>query len=220
MGKLLYLATPLHKKTPRKYIDRMVDEKVLCMKKAKEYGVDYWDGDRRFGYGGYRYDGRWKVVAEGLIKEYGLTNESSVLDVGCGKGFLLYEIRQLLPGCKVVGFDSSSYGIENAKEEIKDNLFRFKAQDAYPFGDGQFDLAISLGTLHNLKIYELETALKEIKRVSKNSYVMLESYRNEEELFNLQCWALTCESFFSTQEWIWLYNKFGYTGDYEFIYFE
>ena len=83
-----------------------------------------------------------------------------------------------------------------------------------------FDLVISLTTLHNLRVFELQTALQEIERVGKNKYVMLESYRNELELFNLECWALTAESFFDTAEWIWLYNHFGYTGDYEFIYFE
>ena len=42
----------------------------------------------------------------------------------------------------------------------------------------------------------------------------------ELELFNLECWALTAESLFHTEEWIWLYKEFGYNGDYEFIYFE
>ena len=81
-------------------------------------------------------------------------------------------------------------------------------------------LVISLGCLHNLKIFELAVALKEIERVSKKSYIMLESYRNDRELFNLQCWALTCESFFDLDEWIWIYDHFVYTGDYEFIFFE
>jgi len=221
MGKLLNIVTPLHKMTARKYIDRMVDEKVHCMLKAKEYEADYWDGDRRYGYGGYRYmEGRWKPVAEGLIETYNLTNESKVLDVGCGKGFLLYEIKLLLPGIELTGFDISIHGLSDAKEEIHDNLFRYRAQDRYPYGDNHFDLVISLGCIHNLRIFELETAVKEIERVGKHKYVMVESYRNEEEQFNLQCWALTCESFFDTAEWIWLYNHFGYTGDYEFIYFE
>jgi ubiquinone/menaquinone biosynthesis C-methylase UbiE len=103
---------------------------------------------------------------------------------------------------------------------LKGSLFKQRAQDPYPFGDNQFDLVISLGCLHNLRLFELQTALQEIERVGKQKYVMLESYRNELEQFNLQCWALTCESFFDTAEWIWLYRHFGYTGDYEFIYFE
>jgi ubiquinone/menaquinone biosynthesis C-methylase UbiE len=103
---------------------------------------------------------------------------------------------------------------------VRPRLFHYRAQDRYPFGDQQFDLVVSLTCLHNLRIFELATALKEIERVGKNKYVMVESYRNELEQFNLQCWALTCESFFDTAAWIWLFQHFGYTGDYEFIYFE
>ena len=220
MGRLMNIVTPLHKRTARKYIDRMVDDKVHCMLKAKEYEQDYWDGDRRYGYGGYRYDGRWKVVAEQLIDIYGLKDGARILDVGCGKAFLLYELKQLLPNAEIVGFDVSQHGLADAPEPIRANLFRYRAQDAYPWGDKHFDLVISLTTLHNLRLFELETALGEIERVGKQKYVMVESYRNEQEQFNLQCWALTAESFFDTAEWIWLYGHFGYTGDYEFIYFE
>jgi ubiquinone/menaquinone biosynthesis C-methylase UbiE len=221
MGNLVKYVTSLHQSTNREYIKRMVDGKVNCMLKAKEYEFDYWDGSRRYGYGGYKYmPGRWKQVAELLIKNYNLTNTSSVLDVGCGKGFLLYEMKLLLPNLKISGFDISKHGIEHAKEEIKKCLFIHHAQKTYPFKNKEFDLVISLGCLHNLKIFELEIALKEIERVGKRGYVMLESYRNEKELFNLQCWALTCESFFNHKEWVWIYNHFGYTGDYEFIYFE
>jgi len=221
MGRLLNIVTPLHKATKRDYVARMMDDKVNCMLKAKEYEGDYWDGDRRYGYGGYKYiPGRWKPAAQALIDIYGLKSDARILDVGCGKGYLLYELKLLLPNAHLVGFDISKYGLANAKEEIRDNLFRYRAQDAYPFGDKSFDLVISLTTLHNLRLFELKTALAEIERVGKNKYVMLESYRNELELFNLECWALTAESFFDTAEWIWLYEHFGYTGDYEFIYFE
>ena len=221
MGKLVDYVSSLHTSTSRSYVERMNDDKIGCMIEAKKYGKEYWDGDRRYGYGGYKYlAGRWKPVAEILINKYNLTNESSVLDVGCGKAFLLYEMKLLLPNLKISGFDSSKYGIENSKEEIKKNLFCHKAQEIYPFKDKEFDLVISLNTLHNLKIFELEIALKEMQRVGKNSYLCLESFRNEKELFNLECWALTCQSFFSPEEWIWVYNHFGYLGDYEFIYFE
>jgi len=221
MGSLVNYVTKLHLATRRAYIDRMIDDKVNCMKKAKEYEFDYWDGNRRYGYGGYKYiAGRWKPVAELLIKNYNLTNNSSVLDVGCGKAFLLYEMKLLLPNLKISGFDISKHGLSEAKNEISNNLFIHRAQDTYPFKDNEFDLVISLGCLHNLKIFELEKALQEIERVSKQGYIMLESYRNEKELFNLQCWALTCEAFFDKEAWIWIYNHFGYTGDYEFIYFE
>ena len=221
MGKLVNYVTQLHQATSRAYIDRMVDEKVHCMLKAKEYESDYWDGDRRYGYGGYKYlPGRWKPVAEALIENYNLSNESSVLDVGCGKAYLLYELKVLLPELTLAGFDISEHGLANAKPDISDSLFIHRAQDHYAYDDNQFDLAISLGCFHNLRIFELKTALAELQRVGKHGYVMLESYRNELEQFNLQCWALTCESFFDSEEWCWIYNHFGYTGDYEFIYFE
>ena len=221
MGDLVSFVTPLHKATERTYIDRMIDDKVNCMLKAKEYEFDYWDGDRRFGYGGYKYlEGRWKPVAEALIDKYSLTNNSNLLDVGCGKAYLLYELKLLLPDLRVKGFDISKHGLDEAKEGLKSDLFLHKAQEPYPFEDNEFDLVISLGCLHNLRIFELKKALQEIERVGRQGYVMLESYRNELEQFNLQCWALTCESFFDKEEWEWIYNHFGYTGDYEFIYFE
>lgn len=220
MGKLLEIITPLHKKTQRDYIGRMQDEKIACMTKAKEYGYDYWDGDRRYGYGGYKYDGRWSVVAEKLIEQYGLQDGAAILDIGCGKAFLLYELKKLLSNAKIVGIDTSMYGLENAKEEVKEHLFYHKAEEPLPFGDKQFDLAISLTTLHNLPIFGLKTALGEMERVAKHGYLVVEAYRNDAELFNLECWALTCESFFRPDEWIWLYKEFGYNGDYEFIYFE
>jgi len=162
MGKLLNIVNKLHKKTKRDYISRMVDNKIECMKKAKEYGKDFWDGERRYGYGGYKYDGRWKSVAEDLIEEYNLQDGCKILAVGCGKGFLLYEFKKLLPNAKVVGFDISKYALQNAKDEIKENLFKHSAQDIYPFGDNEFDLVISLTTLHNLKVYDLKRALQEI----------------------------------------------------------
>ena len=221
MGKLVNYVTPLHQATRRTYIDRMMDEKVHCMIKAKQYEYDYWDGDRRYGYGGYKYmPGHWKPVAESLIENYKLDNDSSVLDVGCGKAYLLYEMKLILPGLRVVGFDISNHGLSDSRPEIRDNLFIARAQDPYKFNDNEFDLVITLGCLHNLRIFELQIALSEIERVGKQGYIMLESYRNEQEQFNLQCWALTCESFFDHEEWPWIYNHFGFTGDYEFIYFE
>lgn len=221
MGQLLEIVTPLHQQTKRDYLARMVDDKVACMKIAKQYGADYWDGDRRFGYGGYRYmPGRWKPVAEALIRHYKLGPGSKVLDVGCGKGFLLHEMLLLEPELQVRGFDISAYGIGCASDLVKPQLFLHQAQTIYPFADQAFDLVISLGTLHNLRLFDLKTALTEIGRVGRQAYVMVESYRNELEMFNLECWALTAESLFDTEEWVWLYEQFGYSGDYEFIYFE
>lgn len=219
MERLLNLITPLHTSTKREYLPRMVDDKVECMLKAKEYEFDYWDGDRRFGYGGYSYrSGYWTPMAQGLIDHYKLEPGSKILDVGCGKAYLLYELYLL--GMDVHGFDISKHGLGDAKEEIRDRLFIYRAEDKLPYSDNEFDLVISVNTLHNLRIFDLKKALLEMERVGKNKYMCTESYRSELELFNLQCWALTCESFFDKEEWEWVFREFGYTGDYEFIYFE
>ncbi len=219
MGKCQDFFTSLHKRTGREYIPRMVDDKAACMSKAREFEFDYWDGDRRFGYGGYRFiPGLWAPVAKALVEEYSLEKGAKILDVGCGKSYLLYELSLL--GMDVHGFDISRHGLKEAKEEIRDRLFIHRAQDEYPFEDNEFDLVISLNTLHNLRIFDLKKALSEMERVGRKKYLCVESYRSDLELFNLQCWALTCEAFFDVDEWKWLFSEFGYTGDYEFIYFE
>ena len=146
--------------------------------------------------------------------------DAKILDVGCGKAHLLCEFKKILPGAQIHGFDISRHGLADAPEEIRPHLSHRRAQDPFPWEDRQFDLVISLGCFHNLRIMELEKAVKEVERVGKNKYIMVESYRNELEQFNLECWALTAEAFFDQEAWIWLYKHFGYTGDYEFIYFE
>lgn len=220
MGRSLEIITTLHKKATRDYLGRMKDDKVECSKVARKYGKDFWDGDRKYGYGGYKYDGRWKTIAKAFIETYGLSEKASILDVGCGKGYLLYELKKLLPDSRIAGFDISEYAIENSKDEIKKHLFVHDAKEPFPYSDNEFDLVISGMTIYNLPIYDFKNALREIERVGKNKYISIESYRNVEELFNLQCWALTCELFFRPEEWVWLFGEFGYTGDYEFIYFE
>ncbi len=221
VNKEIKLISKIHKSTKRNYLERMINSKVQCMLKAKKYGKNYWDGPRKYGYGGYKYiPGRLKPVAQKLIKKFKLSNRSKILDVGCGKGYLLYEIKKILPKILIVGFDISKYAIENSHIKVRNDLFIHRAEDRYPFKKREFDLAISLGCYHNLEINHLIFALGEIQRVSKKSYVMVESYRNEKELFNLQCWALTCESFFSKREWLWIFKEFKFKGYYEFIYFE
>lgn len=213
--------TSLHNSTKRKYLFRMNDNKISCMKEAKKYGKNYWDGKRRFGYGGYKYiPGRWKNTAQKIIKNYNLKEGSKILDVGCGKGFLLYEMLKIQPKLKIYGFDISSYALKKVIKINNLRVFKSKAEKKYPFRSNYFDLVISLATLHNLEIPELTKAIKEINRVGKKKYIMVESYRNERELFNLQCWALTCESFFSDREWNWIFKNLKYKGDFEFIYFK
>ena len=221
MGVWREFVTPLHKSTKRDYLARMNDDKVHCMLKAKEYGADYWDGDRRYGYGGYNYRaGYWTPVAQSLIDTYNLKPGSKILDLGCGKGFLLHELLLLEPELQVVGTDISEHGLSHTTDLDKPHVQIHDARGEFKWQDKEFDLVISLTLLHNLRTFDLENCLREIQRIGKSHYVTSESYRTELEQFNLQCWALTCETFFDLDEWLWMFEKTGYTGDYEFIYFE
>jgi ubiquinone/menaquinone biosynthesis C-methylase UbiE len=212
--------SPLHKKTARDYLGRVNEfPKAEAATLAKKFARDYWDGDRKTGYGGMRYDGRWRVVAEAMAKQYGLKAGDRVLDVGCGKGFLLYEFTQAVPGIVVCGLDISDYAIENGKAEVKPRLCVGDAK-ALPFADNSFDLVVSLNTLHNLYCYDLDAALREIQRVGKSKYLCVESYRTEEEKVNLLYWQLTCEMFCTPKEWEWWMQRAGYVGDHSFIFFE
>jgi SAM-dependent methyltransferase len=211
----------IHKRTTRDYLARVNEvSKAEAASVARQWGRDYWDGDRRFGYGGMRYDGRWRVVAEAMCRHYGLKSGDKVLDIGCGKGYLLYDLTQAVPGIEVCGLDISEYAINHAKEEVKSYL-RVGSAQSLPFEDGSFDLVISINTLHNLYCYELENALREMQRVGRrHRYLCVESYRNEEEKVNLLYWQLTCEGFYTPKEWSWWFQLCGYTGDWSFIYFE
>jgi ubiquinone/menaquinone biosynthesis C-methylase UbiE len=221
MNENVSLITSLHTQTKRNYISRVTDfQKGHCAEIARKFGKEYWDGERQFGYGGYHYDGRWKPVAEKMIKHYRLSHQSKILDVGCGKGFLLYEIKKQLPGAFVQGVDISTYAIENAKEEIKPFLKIGNAAHL-DFDNQEFDFVFSITTLHNLYLFDLFSALKEIQRVTRgDSFHCVESYRNEQEKVNLIYWQLTCEAFFKPEEWAWIYKECNYTGDFEYIFFE
>lgn len=211
----------LHTRTKRDYLERVRrGDKAECAAIAKQFDREYWDGDRRHGYGGFHYDGRWEAMARELIAHYGLRAGQRVLDVGCGKGFLLFELQKLVPGLEVRGIDISSYALANAKEEIRASLDCGLAQQL-PYPDNSFDLIISLNTLHNLYLFDLMRALREIERVKRGgSYLVVESYRNEVEKANLLHWQLTCECFFTPEEWQFIFAEAGYLGDYSFIYFE
>jgi sporadic carbohydrate cluster protein (TIGR04323 family) len=209
-----------HKKTARNYLERMNNNKIQAMIVAKKYGYDYWDGDRKYGYGGYKYIKNYNLtLAKRLIKDYSLNEESKILDIGCGKGFLLYEIKRILKYSKVYGLDISRYAKINAKVEIKNSVKIWDANTNLNFKDKYFDLVISINTLHNLKLKNLYNCLQHIERVGKSKFICVESYRNEKEQFNLQCWALTAETLIDVNSWKWLFKNSGYSGDYEFIYF-
>jgi protein-L-isoaspartate(D-aspartate) O-methyltransferase len=218
------LMSAVHKSTKRDYLARVNDPdfpKAKAAALAKKWGFDYWDGDRKICYGGYRYmEGRWEKVARAMVEHYGIKPGDKILDIGCGKGFLLYDFTKVVPGLELHGIDISEYAIENAKEEIKDRL-RVGNATSLPFEDNYFDFVFSITTLHNLHCYDLDKALREIQRVGKkNKYICVESYRTEEEKANLLYWQVTCEAFNTPEEWEWWFKHTGYTGDHSLIYFE
>jgi protein-L-isoaspartate(D-aspartate) O-methyltransferase len=214
----------LHKSTTRDYLARVNDPdypKAKAAELAKQWAYDYWDGDRRINYGGYRYmPGRWEKVARLMAEHYRIKPGDRILDVGCGKAFLLYDFTKVVPGVEVTGIDVSEYAIANAKEEVRDRLQVGNANHL-PFPDKSFDLVFTINTLHNLHAYDLDKALREIERVgARNKYICVESYRNEVEKANLLYWQVTCEAFCTPEEWDWWFRLTGYTGDHSFIYFE
>ncbi|HXP93270.1 MAG TPA: class I SAM-dependent methyltransferase [Candidatus Binatia bacterium] len=221
-GRRLDVIQQMHASTKRDYVGRVTEfDKATAAELAQRWDVEYWDADRKTGYGGYKYDGRWRPVAERLAHEYGLRAGDRILDVGCGKGFLLYEFTQAVPGIEISGLDISGYAIDHAKEEVRSRLTVGNAS-RLPFADRSFDFVVSLATLHNLQIAALWDALHEINRVTngERGYLMVESFRNEREKANLLYWQLTCRSFYAVEDWEWIFAQTDYRGDYGFIFFE
>jgi SAM-dependent methyltransferase len=215
--------SPIHKATKRDYLARVNDPeypKAKAAELAKQWGYDYWDGDRRINYGGYKYiPGRWAPVAKMMIDHYNLKPGDSLLDVGCGKGFQLVEFALALPGLNVYGLDISDYAIQHAHPHVKSNIKKGTAS-RLPFESNEFDLVISINTLHNLSNRDLDDALRELERVGKNKYLCVEAYRNEVEKANLLYWQVTCEQFNTPDDWNWWFEKTKYSGDYSMIFFE
>ena len=214
----------LHKSTQRDYLARVNDSdypKAKSAKLGKQWAYEYWDGDRRINYGGYHYmEGRWEKVARAMVEYYNLPKAPKILDIGCGKGFLLFDFLKILPDAEIFGIDISRYAIENSKNEIRNKLQVGTATNL-PWPDNTFDLVISINTLHNLHNYELDPALREMVRVGKQyQYICVESYSTEEEKANLLYWQVTCEAFCTPKEWEWWFSQTGYSGDYSFIYFQ
>ena len=214
----------VHKNTKRDYLGRVNDPdypKAKAAELAKKWGHDYWDGDRKINYGGYYYrEGYWDGVARMMVERYGLKSGDKILDIGCGKGFLLFDLKKIVPGIEIYGIDVSAYAIAHAKDEVKDRL---QVADAtlLPFPDHHFDFVFSLNTFHNLHCYDLDKALRQMERVGKDKkYVCVESYRTEVEKANLLYWQVTCEMFCTPAEWEWWFHQTGYSGDHSFIYFE
>jgi ubiquinone/menaquinone biosynthesis C-methylase UbiE len=182
---------------------------------ARQFGREFFDGDRSTGYGGFSYLPRfWQPVVPTFIRHWGLTPDSSVLDVGCAKGFMLYDLSQALPGMTVTGIDISEYAIEHAQPEVRHCVSVADAR-RLPFDDGSFDVVISINTVHNLDLDECKQALREIERVSRRgSFVTVDAYNNEAERSRMLDWNVTAKTIMSTDEWIDVFKEVGYSGDY------
>ena len=182
---------------------------------AKQFGKDFFDGDRQYGYGGFKYFPRfWQPVIPTFQKHFGLTSRSSLLDVGCAKGFMLHDLLELIPDITVSGVDVSDYAIAHAMDDIKSKVQVANASDL-PFADNSFDVVIAINTIHNLDRDDCAQALREIERVSrKGSFITVDAYRNDEEKERMFAWNLTAKTIMSVDEWVAFFKEVGYTGDY------
>lgn len=180
---------------------------------AKKFGWEFFD-KKGICYGGYSYDGRWLSIAKKFIDHYDLSGSSSVLDVGCAKGYLLYDFKQLIPTMKITGIEISQYAIDCSIPEIKVSLCLGNAEDLSRFSDKEFDLVISINTIHNLKEEKCCQAVREIQRVGKSAFITVDSYIDEHDRERMFKWNLTAETILSVDSWKDLFEKEGYTGDY------
>ena len=214
MGKEIDLMVN-YPKTKRDLSKRSAEKTEEDRRIARQFGRDFFDGERRHGYGGFYYNPRyWQPVVPTFQEYYGLSKDSHILDVGCGKGFMLHDFAELLPGIKVEGIDISTYAIENAIEEMKPFVRAGNAKNMeYP--DNSFDLVISINTVHNLPLEECKEALREIQRVTKkHAFITVDAYRNDEEKKNMREWNLTALTFMHVDEWEKVFEEVGYDGDY------
>lgn len=213
MGQLVdFIRAPA--KIGRNIGGRLANKTPEVIAKAKEFGFDYWDGDRKYGYGGYSYDGRWRDVATRLIEHYRLKTGDKVLDIGCGKGFLVYDLVSCSTSMDARGIDISDYAIGHSFNEIRDRLTLGSAVEL-PFETSEFDLVVSFNALHNLSRENVKVALREINRVSKSSaFVQVDSYTSIEEKKIFEDWVLTAEFHDYPDGWLSLFEEVGYDGDY------
>ena len=184
-------------------------------KTARKFGKEYFDGDRLFGYGGYNYHPRfWQATVKRFRDHYRLAKDASVLDVGCGKGYMLHDFKELMPNLTIAGIDVSEYAIENAIETVRPFLQVGNSKEL-PYEDNSFDLVISINTVHNLPLEQCKQALREIQRVSrKHAFVTMDAWRTEEERRRLMKWNLTALTYMHVDDWKKLFAEVEYKGDY------
>ena len=214
MGKEIDLLNK-YPKTKRNLSERAEAKTEQDRAIARKFEKDFFDGDRKHGYGGFYYNPRfWKDVVEDFRDYWNLNSGSSVLDVGCGKGFMLYDLVKLLPGINIAGVDISNYAIENSVEIIKPFLKVANAK-SLPYEDKSFDVVISINTVHNLEEEDLITSLKEIERVSKKfSFITVDAYNNDLEKERMFQWNLTAKTIKSVPDWKEFFIKNNYNGDF------
>ena len=181
---------------------------------AREYGELFFDGPRDYGYGGYRYDGRWVPVARDIVEHFALKAGDRVLDVGCAKGFLVKDLMQVCPGLEAFGLDISEYALRQCEPEAIGRL-HLGTGSRLPFPDASFACVLSLNTIHNFDRDEARTALAEIQRVSNGrAFVQVDSYRTPEQKEIFESWVLTARFHDYPEGWVRLFAEAGYTGDY------
>lgn len=184
---------------------------------SRKFDFDYFDGDRKYGYGGFNYNPKFWTETVALFSEYyAIREDARILDIGCAKGFMLKDFKRLLPLSTVVGIEISKYAVENADPEVSDYI-RLGNASELGFEDQSFDLVISINTLHNLDLDNCIQALSEIERVSKgNSFVMVDGWKNAEQRKNMESWVLTAKTMMAAEDWVKIFKKAGYSGDYWF----
>ncbi|NQU38485.1 MAG: class I SAM-dependent methyltransferase [Lentisphaerae bacterium] len=202
-------------KTQRKVKERGAEKTEEDRAIARQFGKDFFDGDRKHGYGGFGYQSRfWQPVIPTFQEHFGLRAESSVLDVGSGKGFMIHDMAELIPGITVKGIDISDYAIANTIEDMLPHVQVGNAT-SLPFPDDAFDAVISINTIHNLVREECATALREIERISRRgSFITVDAYRNDDEKELMEAWNLTAKTFMHVDAWKAFFDEVGYTGDY------
>jgi len=187
---------------------------------ALKFGKEYFDGTREQGYGGYIYDGRWKKVAHKLIKIFNLKSGSKILDIGCAKGFLLYDLKQINPNFELHGIEISKYAISKSPKSIQKFIQNYSCEKIN-FPDNYFDCVLAINTIHNLPPKKCSNAIKEIQRVSNgNAFIQVDAYRNEGELKIFKDWMLTAKTFLTPKEWIALFKSSNYKGYYDWTILE
>jgi SAM-dependent methyltransferase len=202
-------------KTKRNILERANQKTEADRAIARKFDKEFFDGDRKHGYGGFYYNPRfWQPVIQDFIKYWKLGKNSSVLDVGCAKGFMLHDLKEFIPSITISGIDISKYAIENSLADVK-NFLRVGNANNIPFKDNSFDVVISINTIHNLELNECAKALKEISRVSrKYSFITVDAYRNQEEKKSMLAWNLTAKTIMSVNEWKIFFKDNNYCGDY------